>query len=284
VTVAGYDYDLLDVQISDGVATVTIDNPPINLMTSTLFRSLAKCSAQLADDDDVRVVVLRSAVDGFFIAHFDVAAILEFPTDGAAQEEPDLGGFDRMCEAFRTMDKVTIAELRGRVGGGGGEVSAACDMRFGDRETFAWNQMEVPLGILPGGGGTQRLPRLIGAGRAMEVVVGAVDVDADTAERWGFLNRAYPGAELSTAVDALARRIASFPMSAVRHAKRAVLAAEELPLVDGLRRETFLFQSILRDPEAAPTMRAFLDAGGQTPEFESRVGDAMGELHARGDG
>lgn len=279
--VGAYDYDHLNVSVSDGVAVVAIDNPPINLMTSVLFRSLAKCSAQLATDDDVRVVVLRSAVPGFFIAHFDVEAILQFPIDGDAREEPELGGFDRMCEAFRTMNKVTIAELRGRVGGGGGELSAACDMRFGDRETFAWNQMEVPLGILPGGGGTQRLPRLIGSGRAMEVVVGAVDIDADTAERWGFLNRVFPGAELSAAVDALAARIASFPPEAVRHAKQAVVAASERSLVDGLRHETYLFQSILRDPDAAPTMRAFLDAGGQTPEFESRVGDAMGELHAR---
>jgi enoyl-CoA hydratase/carnithine racemase len=275
---ATYDFDHLAVTITDGVATVFIDNPPINLMTSRLFRSLAKCSAQLAADDEVRVVVLRSAVPGFFIAHFDVEAIMTFPIDGDAVEEPDLGGFDRMCEAFRTMPKVTIAEIRGRVGGGGGEVSAACDMRFGDVETFAWNQMEVPLGILPGGGGTQRIPRLIGSGRAMEVVVGAVDIDGATAERWGFLNRAVPGAELTSFVDALARRIASFPPEAVRLAKRAVLAAEDRPLVDGLRHETFLFQQLLRHPDARPAIRAFLDAGGQTPAGESRVGDLMGEV------
>ncbi|MGA1344663.1 MAG: enoyl-CoA hydratase/isomerase family protein [Ilumatobacteraceae bacterium] len=275
---ASYDFDHLDVTITDGVATVLIDNPPINLMTSRLFRSLAKCSAQLAADEAVRVVVVRSAVPGFFIAHFDVEAIMGFPIDGEAVEEPDLGGFDRMCEAFRTMPKVTIAEIRGRVGGGGGEVSAACDMRFGDVETFAWNQMEVPLGILPGGGGTQRIPRLIGSGRAMEVVLGAVDIDGVTAERWGFLNRAVPGAELTSFVDALARRIASFPPEAVRLAKRAVLAAEDRPLVDGLRHETFLFQRLLRHPDARPAIRAFLDAGGQTHAGEARIGDLMGEV------
>ena len=123
-----YDYPHLTVTVHDGVATVLIDNPPINLMTSGLFRSLAKVSVDLSNDDDVRVVVLRSANPEFFIAHFDVAAILEFPTDGEAVEEPELGGFDRMCEAYRTMDKVTIAELRGRVGGGGAELSSACDM------------------------------------------------------------------------------------------------------------------------------------------------------------
>lgn len=274
-----YDYEHLDVTVVDGVATVVIDNPPLNLITSVLFRSLAKCSAQLAGDDEVRVVVLRSAVPGFFIAHFDVEAIGSFPTDGPAIEEPELGGFDRMCEAFRTMPKVTIAELRGRVGGGGAEIAAACDMRFGDVETFMWNQMEVPLGILPGGGGTQRIPRLIGIGRAMEVILGAVDIDGPTAERWGFLNRALSEDELSRYVDALARRIASFPPEAVHVTKEAVLAAGDLPLVDGLRRETFLFQTLLRSPDAPPAMQAFLDAGGQTVEGESRVGELMGEIH-----
>ena len=240
-----YDFDHLDVSVADGVATVLIDNPPINLMTPRLFRSLAKCSAQLAIDDEVRVVVLRSAVPGFFIAHFDVEAIMTFPIDGDAVEEPELGGFDRMCEAFRTMPKVTIAEIRGRVGGGGG---------------------------------TQRIPRLIGSGRAMDVVLGAVDIDGPTAERWGFLNRALPGEQLTSFVDGLARRIAAFPPEAVRLAKRAVLTAEDRPLVDGLRHETFLFQQLLRHPDARPAIGAFLDAGGQTPAGESRVGDLMGEI------
>ncbi|MEK9883883.1 MAG: enoyl-CoA hydratase/isomerase family protein [Acidimicrobiaceae bacterium] len=273
-----YDYPHLTVTVHDGVATVLIDNPPINLMTSGLFRSLAKVSVDLSNDDDVRVVVLRSANPEFFIAHFDVAAILEFPTDGEAVEEPELGGFDRMCEAYRTMDKVTIAELRGRVGGGGAELSSACDMRFGDLETFRWNQMEVPLGILPGGGGTQRIPRLIGVGRAMEVVLGADDVDAETAERWGFLNRAMSGDSLSAYVDAVATRIASFPPAAVREAKRAVNASVERSLDEGLKYESYLFQVLLRDADAQPSMRQYLDAGGQTRDVELRIGSVMGEL------
>ena len=273
-----YDYPHLTVTVRDGVATVLIDNPPINLMTSGLFRSLAKVSVDLSKDDEVRVVVLRSANPEFFIAHFDVTAILEFPTNGEAAEEPELGGFDRMCEAYRTMDKVTIVELRGRVGGGGAELSSACDMRFGDLETFQWNQMEVPLGILPGGGGTQRIPRLIGIGRAMEVVLGADDVDAETAERWGFLNRAMSGDSLSAYVDALATRIASFPSAAVREAKRAVNASVERSLDEGLKYESYLFQVLLRDVDAQPSMRQYLDAGGQTRDVELRIGSVMGEL------
>lgn len=273
-----YDYPHLTVTVTDGVAVVLIDNPPINLMTSTLFRSLAKVSVQLSEDDAVRVVVLRSANPEFFIAHFDVEAILDFPVDGEAVVEDELGGFDRMCETYRTMDKVTIAELRGRVGGGGAELSAACDMRFGDSETFMWNQMEVPLGILPGGGGTQRIPRLIGIGRAMEVVLGADDIDAETAERWGFLNRSVRGSMLSAHVDQLAKRIASFPPAAVREAKRSVRASVDRSLEDGLKYESYLFQVLLRDADAQPAMRQYLDAGGQTRDVELRIGDVMGEL------
>jgi enoyl-CoA hydratase/carnithine racemase len=273
-----YDYPHLTVTVTDGVAVVLIDNPPVNLMSSALFRSLAKVSVQLSEDDAVRVVVLRSANPEFFIAHFDVGAILDFPVDGEALEETELGGFDRMCETYRTMDKVTIAELRGRVGGGGAELSAACDMRFGDSETFTWNQMEVPLGILPGGGGTQRIPRLIGLGRAMEVVLGADDIDAETAERWGFLNRSVSGAELTAHVDRLAKRIASFPRAAVREAKRSVRASVDRNLEDGLKYESYLFQVLLRDSDARPAMRQYLDAGGQTREVELRIGDVMGEL------
>ncbi len=276
-----YDYPHLTVTVTDGVAVVLIDNPPINLMTSTLFRSLAKVSVQLSEDDAVRVVVLRSANPEFFIAHFDVEAILDFPVDGEAMVEDELGGFDRMCETYRTMDKVTIAELRGRVGGGGAELSAACDMRFGDSETFMWNQMEVPLGILPGGGGTQRIPRLIGVGRAMEVVLGADDIDAETAERWGFLNRSVRGSMLSAHVDQLAKRIASFPPAAVREAKRSVRASVDRSLEDGLKYESYLFQVLLRDADAQPAMRQYLDAGGQTRDVELRIGDVMGELFDR---
>ncbi len=273
-----YDYECLEVTVADGVAVVTINNPPINLMTSILFRSLAKVSVQLAEDDDVGVVVLRSSNPEFFIAHFDVNAILNFPVDGPAEMEPELGGFDRMCETYRTMPKVTISMIAGRVGGGGGELAASCDMRFGALESFAWNQMEVPLGILPGGGGTQRIPRLIGAGRAAEVVFGAIDIDALTAERWGFLNRVLPQNELDPYVMNLAKRIASFPRHAVQRAKDAMIAAQERPLVEGLRYESYLFQQLLRDDESKAAMRHYLEAGGQTREVELRIGDVMGEL------
>ena len=181
-----------------------------------------------------------------------------------------------MCERVRTMDKVTIAQIEGRVGGGGSEFSASMDMRFGVIGKTKINQMEVPLGILPGGTGTQRLPRLVGRGRAMEIVLGGDDLDAETAERWGYLNRIFAADAIDDWVMSLARRIASFPVEAVRLAKESVNAAE-MPLGDGLVEEAYLFQRLLRDG-AQTNMRRFMELGGQTREGEMRVGELNAEL------
>lgn len=276
--------ELLRVEVVDRVAAVTIDAPPINVLTVPLLRELGAALRGLAADDDVTVVVLRSADPDFFIAHFDVEAILTIPATAAAARSDELGSFSRLCELVRTMPKATICEIDGRVGGGGAELAASCDMRFGSLEAFTLNQMEVPLGILPGGTGTQRLPRLIGVGRALEVVLGGIDVDGATAERWGWLNRALPAAELREHVDALARRIASFPAGAVDLAKRSVRNAEDLSLREALLEEAHLFARTLRDPAAQDRMRAFLAAGGQTRGVEQRVAEVVADLGGRGPG
>jgi len=273
-----YRNELVKVAVEDGVAVATIDAPPINVMTIALYLELAQTVATLATDPDARVVVFRSADPDFFIAHFDVSAILQFPTDGEPVRDDNPNPFHVMCETVRTMSKATIAEINGRVGGGGSEFSASCDMRFGAAGKTVVNQMEVPLGILPGGTGTQRLPRLVGRGRALEIILGSVDIDADTAERWGYLNRALPPEELRPFVDALARRIAAFPPNAVALAKQSVLNAETMPLHDGLVEEAYLFQATLRDPRAQAAMGRFLTLGGQTREPELRMGDLVTEL------
>ena len=273
-----YDFTLVRVEITDGVAVATVDAPPMNVMTIPLYIELSALCAEIEADGDVRVLVLRSADPDFFIAHFDVSAILQLPTDGPAIRDDSVSAFHEMCERLRTMPKATIAEIAGRVGGGGSELAASCDMRFGALGRTVVNQMEVPLGILPGGTGTQRLPRLLGRGRAMELILGGIDLDAETAERWGYLNRALPADELRPYVDALARRIAGFPPGAIARAKRAVANAEELPLREGLLEEAFLFQQTIRDPQARAAMQRFLDVGGQTREPELRMGALVAEL------
>ncbi len=269
-------YELLKIEISRGVARAVVDAPPINVMTLPLFGELMRFGAQVGDDDDVSVVVLSSANPDFFIAHFDVEAILAFPIDTEAERTPH-NVFHQMCERYRTMPKVSIAQIEGRVGGGGCELIQAFDMRFGVTGKTVINQMEVPLGILPGGGGTQRLPRLVGRGRALEIILGGDDLDAATAERWGLLNRAMAAHAIAPFVDALAARIASFPRDAVELAKQSVNAAE-LPLEEGLVEEAYLFQRLLRSKSANENMRRFLDLGGQTRDAELEMGELSGRL------
>jgi enoyl-CoA hydratase/carnithine racemase len=272
------DFELLHIERDRGVAFATVDAPPINVMTRELFRELAKFGTMAAEDDSIRAVVLRSDHPDFFIAHFDVAAILEFPTDGVAQRPTEHGGLHRMCETYRRMPKATIVEIAGRAGGGGSELAMSCDMRFGALGKTVINQIEVPLGILPGGTGTQRLPRLVGRGRAMEIALGAIDIDAHTAEQWGYLNRALPLDELRPYVNDLAYRIASFPPKAVALAKESVNNATDYSLSDGLIEEEYLVQQLLRTPEAPRAMRRFLEIGGQTGEGEMRMGDLVTEI------
>ena len=178
------------------------------------------------------------------------------------------------------MDKVTIAQIEGRVGGGGSEFVSSMDMRFGVSGKTVVNQMEVPIGILPGGSGTQRLPRLIGMGRALEVILGGEDLDSETAEKWGYLNRVFEANEIEEWVANLAKRIAGFPVSAVRLAKEAVLASEG-PIEEGLREEAYLFAQLLRTPESQSQMKQFLELGGQTKDGELQVGKLSGKLELK---
>jgi enoyl-CoA hydratase/carnithine racemase len=270
-------YKCLHIARDGRVVTAVIDNPPINLITIELYQELIRLSQELEADDDALAFVMKSADPDFFIAHFDVSALLHM--DVAA--EPVRGqpnDYHAMCERFRTMGKATIAQIEGRVGGGGSELVASFDMRFGVKGKARINQMEVAVGILPGGTGTQRWPRLVGRGRALETILGCVDIDAETAERWGYLNRAFEADEIGPYVDMLAKRIASFPALAVRLAKRAV-DASALPVAEGLAEESYLFQQLMRDPTARVAMAQFLKQGGQTREAELGVDELAGRLN-----
>jgi enoyl-CoA hydratase/carnithine racemase len=257
-----------------GVAVVMIEHAPVNLMTVAVFMELAAEFERLANDETVRAVVIRSADPEWFIAHFDVEAILGFPTD--QPDATEINSFHTMCETLRTMPKPTIAEIDGRVGGGGSELALSCDMRFASPNAI-FNQPEVALGILPGGSGTVRLPRLVGRSRALEAILGCDDIDAATAERWGWVNRLVPTDELTEFVDRLAARIASFPAHAVAAAKARVIAADGL-LVDDLLAEGNAFNATLADADTQDAMRRFIELGGQTPGGERRLGELAGEL------
>ena len=272
-------YATMSVTVDDGVAWVTIDHPPINLLDLAMIQDLDRIGRQLESDDAVRVAVFRSADPDFFIAHADVTLIQLMPKEPPPKSAA-LGPFHRMVDRFRTMPKATIGMVEGRARGGGSEFLLSLDMRFGALGRAVLAQPEVALGIIPGGSGTQRLPRLIGRARALEVVLGCDDVPADLAERWGYLNRALPPAELRPFVERLARRIASFPASAIALAKASVNAADQTTEA-GLVEEAHLFNLSLATPEAQQRMTRFMEVGGQTPEVEKGIDTALEKLLAR---
>jgi enoyl-CoA hydratase/carnithine racemase len=275
------EFQTFSLTTSNGIARLVLDNGPINLLDGQMFAELAGAIDQMAGDDNVRVVVLSSANPDFFIAHFDVTLIQRFPVSteppakGSEPARPN--AFHVMCEQLRTMPKATIAVIEGRVGGGGSELALSCDMRFAARGRAVFNQPEVALGIIPGGSGTVRLPRLIGRSRALEVVLGCGDVDADLAERWGWVNRTLDDGTLWDHVEALAARIASFPPHAVAAAKASVLRAE-FGVTEQLADEGAAFQATLAEPSAQAGMSAFMNAGGQTRDGELRLGALAGEI------
>lgn len=265
-------YRALRITIDDGIARVVIDHPPINLFDFVLITEMDRLSRELEADPAVRVVVVSSADPDFFIAHADVNLILRLPAAKEPVTEPSF--FQAIVERFRTMPKVTIAQIEGYCRGGGSELAASMDMRFAALGRAVLAQPEVAVGILPGGSGTQRLPRLVGRSRALEIALGADDFSAALAERYGWVNRALPPAELAPFVDRLARRIASFPPEAVARAKASVLAAES-GVREGLVLEAQHFDACVALPEARRRMEAFLAMGGQTREVEAKS-DAFG--------
>jgi len=263
----------LRVRIEGRVAWVTIDHPPTNLFDLELMQSFDAAARSLAADDEVRCVVVESADPEIWIAHADVGLILQIPpTPGPSSTE--LGFFHAMVDRFRTMPKATIALIDGIARGGGSELALSMDMRFGVLGRTVLGQPESLLGILPGGSGTQRLPRLVGRARALEVCLGGGDVDAATAWSWGWLNRAFPTPDEARAyVGHLADRIASVPAEVVASIKSAVDAALA-PVESGLLAEARLFHDVAMAPEGRRRMQAFLDRDGQSRDAELR-GDAF---------
>lgn len=261
------DYKFLKIKTEKGVAFATIDNPPINLLTIELAGELGRFAMEVASDDDVRAIVFDSANPDYFIAHFDLNALAMFP-DEAPPKPEKLEGMRAVNQMFMTMPKATIGKVEGRARGGGNEFLLRLDMRFGALGKAIMGQPEVGVGILPGGGGTQNLPRLIGRSRALEIILGGDDIDAETAEKYGLLNRALPPDELTPFVNELAFRIASFPAEAIALNKQSTLNALEMPLLEGLLEETYLFGKLASSPTAKNLYKKALEVGAQTYEGE----------------
>src|SRR5882762_5397210 len=259
---------------------VLFDYPPFNIMDATIFEGLQDLLARMDSSPGLRVVLFESANPEFYLAHFDLTGKLGNITTAVGRS-----GLPILMDTFvrlTTSPVVSIAKIRGCVRGACSEFVLACDMRFASRENTLLGQPEVGVGVHPGGGGTERLPHLVGRGRALEIVLGANDFDGDTAERYGYVNRALPDAELDGFADALARRIASFDGRAITAAKNLINQVS-LPTADRLLDALNSFQTALTWPETGQRIQALLKRGLQRDaNFEKTWPDILGDLGEAG--
>ncbi|MET7451874.1 enoyl-CoA hydratase/isomerase family protein [Streptomyces sp. NPDC005574] len=210
------------------MARITFANPPVNLFAGETVLRLIEIVAELATDPDIPVVLFDSATPDFFYNHFDLAAA-DFP----APEDPNaVPAWTNLVLELSRAPYITIAAIRGRTRGGENELALALDLRYASREKAIFGQPEVGSGLLPGGGGTERLPRAIGRDRALEAILTSDDYDADTAERWGWITRALPDSELDAFVGTVTARVASFDRTALASAKTQINRASLSPDAD----------------------------------------------------
>ena len=258
---------------------VVFENPPLNLMGAEFVVRLRKIMTELEGDEQVRVVVFESAVDGYFLNHSDFLAKLEELT-GLPQGPTGLEAWPDILVRLTRAPFVSIALIRGRATGNGSELALACDMSFASRERAVLSQWEVGAGLVAGGGPMARLPRLIGRSRALEVLLSSDDIRGELAEAYGYVNRSLPDAALDGFVDALATRIASFDRWAIANTKRLVNAASLPPDVEIAAGWEACMTSITR-PAAQQAIRKLLEQGFQKPgDVEDRLGVSVGQLHA----
>ena len=257
-----------------GIWTVSISNPPINMFVPTTIVELGVLMTDLEADPSVKVVVFQSANPDFFIAHLDVAK---------AAERPEVLGLWRdFVLRLSSTPVVSIAKIRGRTRGIGNEFVLACDMRFASRQTALFGNPEVGVGLVPGGGALEWLPRLVGRSRALEIVLSADDFDADVAERYGWVNRTLNDDNLDSFVDALAGRLASFDRETLGAAK-AQINRFGMPTAAELQSSNDMFFSTLAMPSAQARRAKVRNLGYGVPsDFELNFGSYLPRLGARG--
>jgi enoyl-CoA hydratase/carnithine racemase len=258
---------------------VTIDRPPLNIFGPEMLPQVGEIITAIEDDEQVKVVVFDSAVKDFFMIHLDFLANL----DEMAHLPPGSTGLHPWPDMLVRLSRapvVSMALIRGRATGMGSELALACDMRFASREKAILSQFEVGAGLVPGGAVMARLSRLMGRGRALEVILSADDVSGDLAERYGYVNRSLPDAELDGFVDALATRIASFDKQVLMDTKRLVNVASLPPDIEIESGWGACVASMAR-PATQARIKELIGRGFCKPgDAETRLGDFVGR-HGR---
>jgi enoyl-CoA hydratase/carnithine racemase len=264
------------IEETPGYWRAIFDYPPFNVVDGDVFQALQDLLFRMETTESLRVVVFESALPDFYLSHFDLTGRL-----GNVMSAIGPTGMPILMDTFVRLTKapvVSLARIRGCVRGVSSEFVLACDMRFASRENTKLGHPELGVGLHPGGGGTERLPHLVGRGRALEIVLSANDFDGDTAERYGYVNRSLPDAELNSFVDTLARRIASFDRRALVAAKNLVNKVS-LPQFDQLLDAFTSFGTALGWPEAQNRVRTVLERGLQRDaDFEKNWPEVLGSL------
>ena len=249
---------------SPGLWTITFSNPPINIFVPSTIVELGTLLTELEGDPSVKVVVFQSANPDFFIAHLDVAK---------AAERPEMLGLWRdFVLRLSSTPVVSIAKIRGRTRGIGNELALACDMRFASRQNALFGNPEIGVGLIPGGGALEWLPRVVGRSRALEIVLSGDDFDADIAERYGWVNRTLDDNDIDSFVDTLVRRLASFDRDALAAAK-AQINRFGTPTATELQSSNDMFFPTLAWPSAQARRAKLRGIGyGLRSDFELNFG------------
>ena len=262
------DYDsftTFNVNVDGAIAWVTFDYPPVNIQGLPMLADLNTLAQKLEADKTVKVVVFQSAHPEIFVAHADTNFLKDMSGKASSRDEVKLLDLQIVLERISKLPQATIAKIEGFARGGGHEFALACDMRFAARGKARFMQMEVGMGILPCGGGASRMARQVGLGRALEIVLGARDFDADQAEFYGTVNRALDAEEIGPFVEDLARRIALWPSESINATKQAVYASIDLPIREALREEAYwLYQATSQ----TPALKRFRWADEQGAQFD----------------
>ncbi|PTR30803.1 enoyl-CoA hydratase/carnithine racemase [Luteibacter sp. OK325] len=266
-------------QVSPAYWRVTLHNPPFNIFGPETIPQLNEVITAIEKDPDLRVVVFDSDVPGFFLTHYDFVPALE-KTTGLPPGPTGLPPLPDMLVRLSRAPVVSIVSIRGRATGVGSELSLASDMRFASREKAILSQWEVGAALVPGGGPMARLPRLMGRGRALEVLLTGDDINGDIAERYGYVNRSLPDAELDGFVDALARRIARFDKQAIADIKQLV-NGPSLPPDNEIGAGWAAFITSVQRPQAQVKIGQLMKEGLQkNPDVEAQLAHYTGELGA----
>ncbi len=242
-------FTTFNVRIEDAIAWVTFDYPPVNIQGLPMLADLDMLAQKLEADRGVKVVVFQSANPDIFVAHADTEFLKDMSAAAVSRDEVKLLDLQRVLERISRVPQATIAKIEGFARGGGHEFALACDMRFAARGKARFMQMEVGMGILPCGGGASRMARQTGLGRALEIILGARDFDADQAEAYGTINKALDPEEIGPYVEALAERITLWTPESINACKQAVYASIDLPIREALREEAYwLYQATSQTP------------------------------------